>query len=80
MSQSSTCRLYGIFRFSNSNSVADDLTEYLLRLGLRMTRDQQFVDFAIVHGKYELSMLCSWLCYYRDGNVATVEFKSEDDP
>ena len=63
----------------NSHWLVEDLTEYLLRLGLRMTDDERFADFAIVHGKYGLSMPCSWLHCVRDGDVATVEFKPEDE-
>jgi hypothetical protein len=56
----------------------EDLTEYLIHLGLRMTSEEKFSDFAIVHGTHGLPMQCTWLQYRREGSSATVEFRSAD--
>jgi hypothetical protein len=64
----------------NSHWLVEDLSEYLIEANLHMTKNEQFEDFAIVHGKYGIPMPCAWLDYNRIGEKGTVEFKPANDP
>src|SRR5512138_274335 len=58
-------------RFSSA-SYLEDFVKALLESGLRMSRDEVFEDFAIVHGTYGLAMPCDWLEFRHDENGGCV--------
>ena len=47
----------------------------LIKCGLRMTRDGEFEDFAIVHGTRGLAMPCDWLHFRSAAEGGEVTFR-----
>ena len=54
------------------------VVRFIIREGyLRLTENQKFADFAIVHGRNGLALDCDWLLFERTDEAGQVSFRRE---
>jgi hypothetical protein len=52
------------------------ISSFLVKRGLHLSKNGNFADFAMMHGRHVLAMPCDWLIFERGHNEVHITFRS----